>query len=316
MTGKNQHNGFQSASTVQPTFGGHAYIFGNGSETECSEEDGENYELRSRARDRMRRSTSRDRLDDIVYLVRDIKDGDTLNSISLQYFCSVADIKRANNLLTEQDFFALRSIKIPVKRFSVLTETHNTTPHKSASPGTTRRLVEFAASTSEAAAVDSASSSSTDSVGNFLQEKDKDIELLVKSTGSSRNSLNEVVSSLSPQQPLLGDPERRAPLKKDPYYGADWGMRWWTAVAIMLVVGIITPVFYLLYYEVLMKADVSHHNATNQHVTPVMNELHKTVNTKGSAVGETGHKDLPQRDSQAQPPLEMKRNQDHKRGDT
>ncbi len=27
----------------------------------------------------------------------------------------------------------------------------------------------------------------------------------------------------------------------------------------MLVVGIVTPVFYLLYYEVLMKADVSHH---------------------------------------------------------
>lgn len=90
MTARNQHNGFQSATSVQPTFGGHAYVFGNGSETECSEEDVESYELRSRARDRMRRSTSRDRLDDIVYLVKDIKDGDTLNSISLQYFCSVS----------------------------------------------------------------------------------------------------------------------------------------------------------------------------------------------------------------------------------
>lgn len=90
MTGRNQQNGFQSATSVQPTFGGHAYVFGNGSETECSEEDVESYELRSRARDRMRRSTSRDRLDDIVYLVKDIKDGDTLNSISLQYFCSVS----------------------------------------------------------------------------------------------------------------------------------------------------------------------------------------------------------------------------------
>lgn len=61
------------------------------------------------------------------------------------------------------------------------------------------------------------------------------------------------------EQPLLGDSDRRSGHKKDPYYGADWGMRWWTAVAIMLVVGIVTPVFYLLYYEVLMKADVSHH---------------------------------------------------------
>lgn len=104
-----------------------------------------------------------------------------------------------------------------------------------------------------------------DSVECFLQEKDKDIQLLVKSSAPSRNSLNEVVSSL--EQPLLGDPERRPAHKKDPYYGADWGMRWWTAVAIMLVVGIITPVFYLLYYEVLMKADVSHH-ATIDSIRP------------------------------------------------
>lgn len=223
----------------------------------------------------------------------------------------MADIKRANNLLTEQDFFALRSIKIPVKKFSVLTETHNTTPYKSSSPGTTHRLTEFSAAVGEAAA-DSASSSSSDSVGSFLQEKDKDIELLVKSTGSSRNSLNEVVSSLSPQQPLLGDPERRPPLRKDPYYGADWGMRWWTAVAIMLVVGIVTPVFYLLYYEVLMKADVSHHNTTHglpKQDTAVMSEQHKPVETKGGSLGQPGHKDLPLQDSQVQPPLNMKANQ-------
>lgn len=212
-------------------------------------------------------------------------------SLSLLSF-QVADIKRANNLLTEQDFFALRSVKIPVKKFSVLTETHNTTPHKSGSPGTTRRLVELEATACEAG--DSASSSSsTDSVGSFLQEKDKDIELLVKSTGSSRSSLSEVVSSLSPQQPLLGDPERRPPLRKDPYYGADWGMRWWTAVAIMLVVGIVTPVFYLLYYEVLMKADVSHHNTT--HGVPkeggaaITSDQHKPIiGPKGGSDGEPG----------------------------
>ncbi|KAK2911741.1 hypothetical protein Q8A67_003874 [Cirrhinus molitorella] len=255
MTGRNQHNGFQFATTVQPPTGAYMSAFGNNSETDYSEEDGEAFELRSRGRERHRRSTSTDRKDDIVYLIRDIKDGDTLISISLQYFCSVADIKRANNLLTEQDFFALRSIRIPVRKFSSFTETHNTAPHKSSSPGGTRRISEIPVS---GASLDSSSSSSSvDSVECFLQEKDKDIQLLVKSSAPSRSSLSEVVSSL--EQPLLGDSERRPAQKKDPYYGADWGMRWWTAVAIMLVVGIVTPVFYLLYYEVLMKADVSHH---------------------------------------------------------
>lgn len=166
----------------------------------------------------------------------------------------VADIKRANNLLTEQDFFALRAIRIPVRKFSSLTETHTTTSLKSSSPGGNRKITQIPIS---GASLDSSSSSSSvDSVECFLQEKDKDIELLVKSSAPSRSSLSEVVSLL--EQPLLGDSDRRPVQKKDPYYGADWGMRWWTAVAIMLVVGIVTPVFYLLYYEVLMKADVSH----------------------------------------------------------
>ncbi|XP_051963249.1 lysM and putative peptidoglycan-binding domain-containing protein 3-like [Xyrauchen texanus] len=255
MTGRNQHNGFQFATTVQPHTGGCMYNYGNNSETEISEEDDEIFELRSRGRERQRRRPSTDRKDDIVYLIRDIKEGDTLISISLQYFCTVADIKRANNLLTEQDFFALRSIRIPVRKFSSFTETHNTAPLKTSSPGGTRRNAEIPIS---GASLDSlSSSSSVDSVECFLQEKDKDIQLLVKSSSPSRSSLSEVVSLL--EQPLLGDPERRPAQKKDPYYGADWGMRWWTAVAIMLVVGIVTPVFYLLYYEVLMKADVRHH---------------------------------------------------------
>ncbi|KAG7481296.1 hypothetical protein MATL_G00065200 [Megalops atlanticus] len=258
MTGRNQHYGFQSATTVQPANGGHAYIFGNStaSENEFSEEDSDCYELRSRGKERLRRSASRERMDDIVYLVRDIKEGDTLNSIALQYFCTVADIKRANNLLTEQDFFALRAIRIPVRRFSVLTETHTPAGLQAGSRGASETQPPGAAPDPSCSP-----SSSAKSAGSFLQEKDRDIELLVKSSDPSKGSLNEVVSSLSPQlQP--GEPERRPAGRKDPYYGADWGMRWWTAVAIMLVVGIVTPVFYLLYYEVLMKANGGDHAAT------------------------------------------------------
>lgn len=90
MSSRSQHYGFQSATSVQLANGGHAYLFGNnGSENDLSEEDGESYELRSRGRERLRRSTSRERLDDIIYLTRDIQEGDTLNSIALQYHCSV-----------------------------------------------------------------------------------------------------------------------------------------------------------------------------------------------------------------------------------
>lgn len=90
MSSRSQHYGFQSTTMVQPANGGHAYLFGNnGSENDLSEEDGESYELRPRGRERLRRSTSREKMDDIIYLTRDIQEGDTLNSIALQYHCTV-----------------------------------------------------------------------------------------------------------------------------------------------------------------------------------------------------------------------------------
>lgn len=264
---RSQHYGLQAATMVQPSNGGHTYLFTNScSENDLSEEDGESFELRPRGRERLRRSTSREKMDDIIYLLRDIQEGDTLNSIALQYHCTVADIKRANSLLKEQDFFALRSIKIPVKRFSILTETHISAPAPSASCPGVRHQSQVSPSTSLPLESSTDSSSSTDSVEGFLLEKDKDIERLVKSTNPSQSGLNQVVSSLTlhQQQPLLAEVEYKPAQRKDPYYGADWGMRWWTAVAIMLFVGIITPVFYLLYYEVLVKADVSHHGSPTQ----------------------------------------------------
>ncbi|XP_006784131.1 lysM and putative peptidoglycan-binding domain-containing protein 3 [Neolamprologus brichardi] len=296
MSSRSQHYGFQSATMVQPANGGHAYLFGNNSsENDMSEEDGESYELRPRGRERLRRSTSKERMDDIIYLTRDIQEGDTLNSIALQYHCSVADIKRANNLLTEQDFFALRSVKIPVRRFSVLTETHNAATLKSASPTGTRHPPQVSHITSLPSESSMDSCSSTDSVEGFLMEKDKDIERLVKSTGPSRSGLSEVVSSLTQQQqqPLLGEAGYKPVQRKDPYYGADWGMGWWTAVAIMLFVGIVTPIFYLLYYEVLVKADVSHHGMPTQTEKGLSHE-----SQQGN--GLIGSKDIP---GDAQPKL-------------
>lgn len=246
-----------------------AYPFGNGvqADGEAQEEDGEVSELRPRGREKVRRSTSRDRLDDIVLLTKDIQEGETLNAIALQYSCSVADIKRVNNLITDQDFFALRCIKIPVKKFSVLTETHCSPKGKQVSrPSSSTQYSPEFQETSPA----SDSFSCNETVGNFLKEVDRDIEQIVKCNDTKRENLNEVVSALSAKQ-ICFEPDAKTKKRKDPYYGADWGIGWWSAVVIMLVIGIVTPVFYLLYYEVLMKVDVSHHSTmeSTHSLTPV-----------------------------------------------
>ncbi|NXI22345.1 LYSM3 protein, partial [Sterrhoptilus dennistouni] len=209
-------------------------------------------ELRPRGREKVRRSASRDRLDDIVLLTKDIREGDTLNAMALQFCCSVADIKRVNNLINDQDFFALRSIKIPVKKFSVLTETHISPKGRPA-----LRPALCSPEVQETSLCDKFSANET--AGNFLKEVDRDIEEIVKCNDTKRENLNEVVSALAAQQ-VCFETDGKTKKCKDPYYGADWGIGWWTAVVIMLIIGIVTPVFYLLYYEVLVKADVSHHS--------------------------------------------------------
>ncbi|XP_038621645.1 lysM and putative peptidoglycan-binding domain-containing protein 3 [Tachyglossus aculeatus] len=251
MAGRSQSRSFHGAA-VQPVGNSHMYPFGNNADPDISEEDGEVYELRPRGREKNRRSSSRDRCDDIVLLTKDIQEGDTLIAIALQYCCSVADIKRVNNLISDQDFFALRSVKIPVKKFSVLTETHYSPKgrpplHPAAAPGP------------QDAAPASDPPSPNETAGGFLQEVDRDIEQIVRCTDTKKENLNEVVSALATQQ-VCFEPEGKSVRRKDPYYGADWGIGWWTAVVIMLIVGIVTPVFYLLYYEVLVKVDVSHHS--------------------------------------------------------
>ncbi|XP_004263587.1 lysM and putative peptidoglycan-binding domain-containing protein 3 [Orcinus orca] len=255
MAGRHQNRSFPLPGVHSS---GQVHAFGNCTDNDMLEEDAEVYELRSRGKEKIRRSTSKDRLDDIIVLTKDIQEGDTLNAIALQYCCTVADIKRVNNLISDQDFFALRSIKIPVKKFSSLTETlYPPKGRQTSRPSSVQYL-------SEQQEVLSANDflSSSESAGSFLKEVDRDIEQIVKCTDTKRENLNEVVSALTAQQ-VRFEPDNKNIQRKDPYYGADWGIGWWTAVVIMLIVGIITPVFYLLYYEILAKVDVSHHSTVD-----------------------------------------------------
>uniref|UniRef100_A0A1I7UXZ3 LysM domain-containing protein n=1 Tax=Caenorhabditis tropicalis TaxID=1561998 RepID=A0A1I7UXZ3_9PELO len=53
---------------------------------------------------------------DVVLIERKIKNGDTLNKLAIKYQVNVAEIKRVNNMVSEQDFLALSKVKIPVSR--------------------------------------------------------------------------------------------------------------------------------------------------------------------------------------------------------
>ncbi|KAE8635801.1 hypothetical protein XENTR_v10002743 [Xenopus tropicalis] len=211
MSGRIPNHGYMQPASISATSCGHDYQFPTlaNSESDLLEEDAEEFELRPRGKEKTRRSTSKERIDDIVYISRDICEGDTLNSIALQYCCTA----------------------------------------KATRPGTLQLSPEHQESDLLIGP------SSYETAGSFLQEVDRDIEKIVKSTDTKKESLNEVVSALSQEH---FEPEQILVPQRDPYHGADWSLGWWTAVAIMVFVGIITPLFYFLYYEVLMKVNTSH----------------------------------------------------------
>ncbi|KAF8367194.1 lmd-1 [Pristionchus pacificus] len=75
-------------------------------------EEGIELMQRGRARERSAESSVTER----TFIERKIKPGDTLNKIALQYSVNVADLRRINNLLNDQDFLARCSVRIPMSK--------------------------------------------------------------------------------------------------------------------------------------------------------------------------------------------------------
>eukprot|EP00062_Callorhinchus_milii_P002345 gi/632938436/ref/XP_007904946.1/ PREDICTED: lysM and putative peptidoglycan-binding domain-containing protein 4 isoform X2 [Callorhinchus milii] len=223
---------FQAPVDVHTAQDGHTYLFGSdeGVSEESSNEDQENIELRPRVRDCQWASTIGEKVDCTMLFVREVVDGDNLNTFALQYGCTVADLKRVNNLIRDQDFFALKSIKIPVKRHSLLTEANEEAKRRhSAMRGSSNCLETFATDNSKMA------------FNEYFEEMDKDLEKIIQSTD---NNLDEVIYPKTANE-LFPNPASA----KEQHHGADWGIGWWNAVVIMLLVGIIIPVFYVVYFK-------------------------------------------------------------------
>lgn len=71
-------------------------------------------------------STTKSSKKEIPCMEIEVKDGDTLQSIAISYSCSIAELKRLNNIHKENEIFARKRIKVPSKLISLaLAEVHS-----------------------------------------------------------------------------------------------------------------------------------------------------------------------------------------------
>ncbi|XP_074151134.1 lysM and putative peptidoglycan-binding domain-containing protein 4 isoform X2 [Sminthopsis crassicaudata] len=228
---------FQAPAVVYSSSNSHIYMFknDNSDSDELSEEE-LNVELRPRGKERQK-NAGRERVGDVVLLERELTEDDNLNKLALQYGCKVADIKKVNNFIREQDLYALKSIKIPVKNYGILTETNKELKPLQTTSESKLTFIQFPDSDNTATENNCTKSNQ---LTDFFKGIDQDIESAVQ----SEIYLNQDYCIETPNQALL-------PIsQKTLMNGADCGIQWWNAVFIMLLIGIILPVFYVVYFKI------------------------------------------------------------------
>ncbi|XP_055980692.1 lysM and putative peptidoglycan-binding domain-containing protein 4 [Sorex fumeus] len=228
---------FQGPAAVCRTRTSHVYVFesgGAGSEGSSEEEElvvaNGGQALRPRGKEHRKKaapSPGQAGAGNMVLMQRPVAQEDNLYKLALQYGCQVADLKKVNSLVREQDLHGLRCVRIPVHSYSVLTEAcHGLSPVPS--PASETRVT-FEDPPEPAAGVPGTPSPLT----RFFRDIDQSIE---------RAAQTEM--ALDPAgQPLLPAPARA------PTDSAHGGIRWWKAVLLLLLVGIVLPLFYLVYFK-------------------------------------------------------------------
>ncbi|KAJ8360411.1 hypothetical protein SKAU_G00169360 [Synaphobranchus kaupii] len=268
---------FQAPVDVHASVDGQVYLFRGGHEDSAESSEEEEFsmtELRPRSRDSG--SQERERAGDLLLLERDVVHGDNLNKLALQYGCKVADIKRVNNLIQEQDLYALKSIKIPVKKHSFLTEGGGAAHPPEVEPGPSSGAPPPSTHPAQSWAMTPNGSAKPrlQEYTDFLKEVDQDIEMLIQSTDAQDAIFSERQEG----------PQRGAGIGRPTSYGADWGIQWWNAVVVMLLVGIILPLFYIVYY----KTQDSGASAASEGVASVLNSTSGGDRSNLSALTQKG----------------------------
>ncbi|KAL0869780.1 hypothetical protein ABMA27_006004 [Loxostege sticticalis] len=193
------------------------------------------------------------------YIEAQVQEGDTLQAIALRFYCSISELKRINQIHKDNEIFARRTVKVPVTPYSVLTE-RLPMPASEPVPSTSSQVP-------------------TIPVQDLLHNNNHNGQstlhsLPVGDTGINNGDYavdcNTVVmnSTLAPSIVPYTDTELNEPVSEDTQllpnkpkmsveavvvkeltsHGADLGLKWFHLMCIVLVLCVVIPIVYVLFY--------------------------------------------------------------------
>ncbi|PFX30946.1 lysM and putative peptidoglycan-binding domain-containing protein 4-like [Stylophora pistillata] len=248
---------------IQNVSSSRVYIFGNDRAEEVGIEDGsvEMTELRPRSRNKRSYASTKiasKQSKKTETIDREIQPSDTIQSFSLQYGCTIAELKKVNNLYSDQDFYALTTIKIPVQPHGILTEVSDKKqkppPLKipGNQPSTSGADNENENDESDYDDMEPKGEcvrtvsirSALDSPNSFLQHMDNDLKLICKSTPLRKSNLDEVTRTLTIN--CINPIKLRKQQEKT--LGAACGIGWKGVLVLVFIVGLVLPGFVAFLY--------------------------------------------------------------------
>lgn len=166
-------------------------------------------------------------------------------------------------MIQDQEFYAFKKIKVPIKKYSFLTETlktetksdlpqlngvtvvdetdtdHQETDSEStcnlSDPETQRLLIKKSLS------IKSQTSNQSKEARRFLRSMDKDLVKICNSAKTNHKSLDEVVSLLTNRSIQPIPPPRRK------FFGTNCGITWCSMITVMVILVILIPLGILSY---------------------------------------------------------------------
>lgn len=187
-----------------------------------------------------------------------------INNIHLIYFIigklnfQISELKRINHIHKDNEIFARRTLKVPVTPYSVLTElipTQNSEPV----PSTSSSYDPMPANHSIQELLHNTHNGVQNPQNNITETKDDfaiDCNAVVLNSTLAPSIVpysdveqNEAVSEdtqLLPNRPK--DPVESVVVKELTSHGADFGLKWFHLLCFVLILGVVIPLVYVMFY--------------------------------------------------------------------
>ncbi|PZC83756.1 lysM and putative peptidoglycan-binding domain-containing protein 3 [Helicoverpa armigera] len=193
------------------------------------------------------------------FIEAQVQEGDTLQAIALRFYCSISELKRINHIHKDNEIFARRTIKVPVTPYSVLTElvpTQQTEPVPSTSNNASHTVIQELLNVNHYNGTLAPNNVTVNAPPKEEVQCSIDCNTVVMNstlapsvvpyTDSEQNEQATEDTQLLPSKEKIS--VEAVVVKELTSHGADFGLKWFHLVCCMLILGVVIPLVYVMFY--------------------------------------------------------------------